>query len=223
MMRKDKGFRGPRRRGFDDDMPFVQESRGGGGTRPPPRPAPSFSRGPAAAEGPAVGAIVKWFNGEKGFGFAELEDGSGDAFLHVGALQAAGFDSVAPGTKLSVTVGQGAKGPQITRVMEVDESTASAAPASAPRGGPPRSGPPRPGARQAPDLSTAVSVSGTVKWFNSEKGFGFVASETGGKDVFVHVSVLGAAGLTSLPEGQRVTMKVVETAKGREAVTISLG
>ena len=221
MMRKDKGFRGPRRRGFDDDVPFVQESRGSG-TRPPPRPAAAFSRGPSAAEGPAVGATVKWFNGEKGFGFAELEDGSGDAFLHVGALQAVGFDSVAPGTKLSVTVGQGAKGPQITRVIEVDESTAAAPQASAPRGGPPRTGAPR-GPRQAPDLSTAVSISGTVKWFNSEKGFGFVASETGGKDVFVHVSVLGAAGLTSLPEGQRVTMKVVETAKGREAVTLSLG
>ena len=62
-----------------------------------------------------------------------------------------------------------------------------------------------------------------MKWFNNEKGFGFVASESGGKDIFVHVSVLGAAGLTSLPEGQRVTMKVVETAKGREAVSISLG
>ena len=49
-----------------------------------------------------------------------------------------------------------------------------------------------------------------------------MASETGGKDIFVHVSVLGAAGLTSLPEGQRVTMKVVETAKGREAVSIIL-
>ncbi|MEI6557889.1 MAG: cold shock domain-containing protein [Rhodospirillaceae bacterium] len=219
MMRKDKGFRGPRRRGFDDDVPFVQESRG---SKPPPRPAATFSRGPAIAEGPAVGAIVKWFNGEKGFGFAELEDGSGDAFLHIGALQAAGYESVAPGTKLSVNVGQGAKGPQITRVMEVDESTAAAAPASsAPRSGPPRTGAPR-GPRQTPDPSTAVSLSGTVKWFNSEKGFGFVASETGGKDVFVHVSVLGAAGLTSLPEGQRVTMRVVETAKGREAVSISL-
>ncbi len=218
MMRKDKGFRGPRRRGFDDDMPFVQESRGSG-TRPPPRPAPSFSRGPAAADGPTVGAIVKWFNGEKGFGFAELEDGSGDAFLHVGALQALGYDSVAPGTKLSVVVGQGAKGPQITRVMEVDETTAAAAPA---RPAAPRTGAPR-GPRQAPDLSSAISITGTVKWFNNEKGFGFVASESGGKDIFVHVSVLGAAGLTSLPEGQRVTMKVVETAKGREAVSISLG
>ena len=224
MMRKDKGFRGPRRRGFDDDMPFVQENRGGGsGPRPPARPAPAFARAPVV-DGPPVGATVKWFNGDKGFGFAELSDGTGDAFLHVGTLQAAGYDSVAPGTKLTVSIGQGAKGPQITRVMDVDESTASAAPSSAPGG--PRSGPPRTGAprgpRQTPDISSAVSVSGTVKWFNGEKGFGFVASETGGKDIFVHVSVLGAAGLTSLPEGQRVTMKVVETAKGREAVSIIL-
>ena len=214
-MRKDKGFRGPRRRGFDDDMPYGPETRG---SRPPPRPSPSFSREPMAADGPVIDATVKWFNGEKGFGFAELADGSGDAFLHVGALQAAGFESVAPGAKLRVSVGQGAKGPQITRVHEVDESTAAAQPA--PRRS---SAPPRGGARHTPDIASAVALTGTVKWFNTEKGFGFVSSEDGGKDVFVHVSVLGSAGLTTLPEGQRVSMRVVDTPKGREAVSITLG
>ena len=80
---------------------------------------------------------------------------------------------------------------------------------------------PRP-RRVAPDPSTAVAVTGKVKWFDDTKGFGFVASEDGGKDVFVHISVLGPAGITSLAEGQQVNMRVVDTPKGREAISLSL-
>ena len=74
----------------------------------------------------------------------------------------------------------------------------------------------------APDPSTAVSVSGKVKWFDDAKGFGFVASDDGGKDVFVHISVLGPAGISHLAEGQHVNMRVVDTPKGREAISLSL-
>ena len=80
---------------------------------------------------------------------------------------------------------------------------------------------PRP-RRAAPDPSTAISVSGKVKWFDGVKGFGFVASEDGGKDVFVHISILGPAGITHLAEGQQVNMRVVDTAKGREAISLSI-
>jgi CspA family cold shock protein len=62
---------------------------------------------------------------------------------------------------------------------------------------------------------------GTVKWFTPEKGMGFVEVDGGGKDVFVHISVVERAQLTSLTEGQRVAMRVVETQKGRQAVSIS--
>jgi cold shock protein len=211
MMRKGKGFREPRRRGFDDDEPFGHDIRA-------PRPSRPFggamSREPAAPEGPAVEATVKWFNPEKGFGFAELADGSGDAFLHIAALQVAGYDTVQPGAKLRANIGQGAKGPQITRVLEIDESVAPPPPRRTAQGG---------ASRYAPDPSTAVDMVGTVKWFNAEKGFGFVACDDGGKDVFLHVSVLQRSGVTQLAEGQRVSMGVVDTPKGREAVSISVG
>jgi cold shock CspA family protein len=69
-------------------------------------------------------AKVKWFNGEKGFGFVELTDGSGEAFLHISVVEAAGHTALEPGTTLTVRVGQGPKGPQITEITAVDSSTA---------------------------------------------------------------------------------------------------
>jgi len=56
---------------------------------------------------------------------------------------------------------------------------------------------------------------GTVKWFNSQKGFGFIAPEGGSKDVFVHISALERAGLHTLNEGQRVQFDVVPGKDGR--------
>jgi CspA family cold shock protein len=57
---------------------------------------------------------------------------------------------------------------------------------------------------------------GTVKWFNAQKGFGFIQPEGGGKDVFVHITAVQAAGMNGLDEGQRVTFEVVRE-RGKEA------
>ena len=225
-MSKGKDFR-PRKRGFDDDGPMPYESR--------PRPARAHGGGPDSAFGgppmggqsgpidfgaPPVDAVVKWFKADKGYGFVELAGGAGDAFLHANALHAAGHDTVPAGAKLRVQVGAGAKGAQVTRVIEVDTAGIVERP-QRPSSDGFRDGP-RPPRRVAPDPSTAVSVTGKVKWFDDAKGFGFVASEDGGKDVFVHISILGPAGISHLAEGQQVTMRVVDTPKGREAISLSV-
>jgi CspA family cold shock protein len=61
---------------------------------------------------------------------------------------------------------------------------------------------------------------GTVKFFNSAKGFGFIAPEDGGKDVFVHVTAVEAAGMRSLAEGQRVSFDVQPDARGVKATNL---
>ena len=218
-MSKGRDFRGPKKRGFDDDGPSPFDA-----PRIPRTPRPAFggstfgSPPGDAGSGATVDATVKWFKSDKGFGFVELANGTGDAFLHIGALQSAGYETVPPGAKLKVAVGNGMKGVQVTRVFEVDTSTAQPERPQRSFGDSPR--PPR---RAMPDPSTAVSVSGSVKWFDENKGFGFVQSNDGGKDVFVHISVLGSSGVQHLAEGQAVNMRVVDTPKGREALSISLG
>jgi cold shock protein len=57
---------------------------------------------------------------------------------------------------------------------------------------------------------------GTVKWFNGQKGYGFIAPDTGGKDVFVHISAVEKAGFSSLVEGAKVTFDVVAN-RGKES------
>ncbi|MEO0697899.1 MAG: cold-shock protein [Pseudomonadota bacterium] len=62
-------------------------------------------------------------------------------------------------------------------------------------------------------------ANGTVKWFNTTKGFGFIAPEGGGKDVFVHISALERSGLTGLVDDQKVTFDVEDGRDGRESAT----
>jgi CspA family cold shock protein len=65
-----------------------------------------------------------------------------------------------------------------------------------------------------------IMTIGTVKFFNTSKGFGFIAPEGGGKDVFVHASAVEAAGMRSLDEGQRVSFDTQPDAKGSKAVNL---
>ncbi|MCA1836682.1 MAG: cold-shock protein [Actinomycetota bacterium] len=61
---------------------------------------------------------------------------------------------------------------------------------------------------------------GTVKWFNAEKGFGFISQDDGGNDVFVHHSEIDAGGFRSLDEGQRVEFEIRQSDKGQKATGV---
>ncbi|SPJ22570.1 cold-shock protein [Palleronia abyssalis] len=62
-------------------------------------------------------------------------------------------------------------------------------------------------------------ANGTVKWFNATKGFGFIAPDTGGKDVFLHISAVERAGLSTVNDDQKVTYDVESGRDGRESAT----
>lgn len=149
--------------------------------------------------------VVKWFNFAKGFGFVAQEDGGQDAFLHASIVTRMGLRELNEGTELVVKVSSGAKGPQVVDIVEVLGVVAM--PASSGRPAP--TGP-------------VVEMTGAIKWFKPNKGFGFATPDDGGRDVFVHRSILIQAGIQQLESGQRVRMKVQTAAKGREAVEIEL-
>jgi cold shock protein len=202
-----QNFRNSRRREFQVETFHAQPRRFGTG--------PRFSQTQfEAPSGPPIHGVVKWFSPEKGFGFVELSDGSGDAFLHGSVLAQSGIDALQPGETVEVRVGPGHKGPHVTEMLSVDSSTAKPTI-------PQRSSFRATGASgQSSDLS--VEETGTVKWFNTEKGFGFITRDSGGKDVFVHISALERSGLTSLGEGDRVIVDIAEGRKGLEAARLRL-
>jgi CspA family cold shock protein len=224
---KDSRQRQPRRRGFDDDNFF--------GNTPAPPTFPTFATPNAA---PQLQATVKWYNPEKGFGFVELADGSGDVFLHANALQASGFQQVGQGATLQVRVGQGQKGRQVEQVVAVDESTATPGRPGPGAGGPRPSGGPGGGGyggaggtsdggfrsarppRPPMDTGPGVEMTGTVKWYDPNKGFGFISPQDGSKDVFVHATALERAGHPPLTEGQSVRVVVGQGMKGPEVRSI---
>jgi CspA family cold shock protein len=201
---RDRDFRPTRRRGFDDDN-FESPRHSFG--------SPFGAQRSEAPSGLPVQAVVKWYNPDKGFGFVQLADGSGDAFLHVSVVERSGHDSVPPGATLEVRAGPGPKGPQVTEILSVDNSTAQQEP-------PRRARPEQP--VYPPAGQAAVEESGTVKWYNAMKGFGFIASDRGGKDIFVHASALKRAGIADLAEGQRVAVDVIDGKKGPEAASLRL-
>ena len=192
--------REPKRGGYDDNQKSEnRESR----VRPNyPSPSPSQASEP-------VEAIVKWFNAEKGFGFVAVVGGS-EAFMHIRQLEAAGHSSVPEGARVRVRIGQGQKGAEVTEIIEVDVSTAQLGSSE------------RRPATPSQVMGQVKDSIGTVKLYKADKGFGFVAQDGGGKDVFVHATALARAGLSGLAEGQRVRMQIGQGKKGLEAQTIEL-
>jgi cold shock protein len=158
--------------------------------------------------GRRVEATVKWFNPSKGFGFVTLSDGTQDAFLPMAILRRAGYEDVREGSLITCEVGAGAKGPLVTNVLNIDSSTAV----------PPRSDP---GLDRRP-VRPSTTLEGAVKWFEPEKGYGFISPDGGGKDVFIHITALRRSGVNALDPGQRVRVDVVDGRKGLEADRITL-
>lgn len=175
--------------------------------------------------GPAmsVTGTVKWFNPTKGFGFVQLPDSNQDAFLHISVVERAGRSSLNEGARIECEVAEGRRGPQVVEILSVEDAD----PAMAPMGGRPR-----PYGHGRPPMGGMGSdrggggpteeLEGTVKFFNAEKGFGFVTPDDGGKDVFISARTLGRLGLTSLDPGQRVRLNARMGHKGPMAESVEL-
>jgi CspA family cold shock protein len=190
--------------------------RPGGGGFGGPRPPRDM--GPGVNLGTAKG-VVKFFNGQKGFGFVVRDDGGEDVFVHISAVEAAGLTGLADGQPLEFTLTERNGRVSATDIV-IDGEPLPVTDRAPPRE---REGgfgdrPPRPARdRDAAPMTNGQRVEGTVKFFNGQKGFGFIQREDGGPDAFVHISAVERAGMSNLNEGQRVSFELEEDRRGKQA------
>jgi CspA family cold shock protein len=182
------GFRG----GGGGGGGFRGGGGGGGGGGMPPQ---------VVGEGKG---IVKFFNPQKGFGFIVRDDGGEDVFVHISAVEQAGLTDLADGQPLEFTLVD--RGGRISATnlriegepMAVERSSGS-------------------GDRGPQRQLTGEKASGTVKFFNAMKGFGFIQRDDGQPDAFVHISAVERAGIPTLNEGDRLEFELEVDRRGKYA------
>jgi CspA family cold shock protein len=157
---------------------------------------------------------VKFFNGQKGFGFIVRDDGGEDVFVHISAVEQAGLSGLADGQTLEFTLVDRGGRVSATNLKLVGEilpvTEGRAPPAGGAAGGAPGAGGPQ---RQL----TGEKAGGTVKFFNAMKGFGFIQRDDGQPDAFVHISAVERAGMTTLNEGDRLQFELEVDRRGKYA------
>jgi CspA family cold shock protein len=185
---------------------------------------------------------VKWFNATKGYGFITLESG-GDAFCHASALQATGHSDVQPGTTIICDLADSQRGLQVVTVHSVDTSTAEA-PSRGPRrdfggggggyggggggyggggGGYGGGGGGYGGGYHHRDSGpSGPMVEGKIKFFNDQKGFGFVMPDNGSGDIYLHASALRRSGVQAVEPDQRIRYSTRQGNKGVEVDRVEI-
>lgn len=159
----------------------------------------------------AVKARLKWFNPGKGFGFVIPEDNPTDAFLHITQLQKLGVHGLGEGAEILCVIDYGDKGATVLHVLEIlDVGQVNVAHGMGFI------------AANAEQNALEGKTKGLVKWYKPEKGFGFIMSDDGMKDIFVHKTCLDRDGITELYAGQSVRVHYKTVAKGREATSVSI-
>ena len=196
------GFRGGGGGGFGG-------GGGGGGRGMPPQ---------VVGEGTGV---VKFFNGQKGFGFVVRDDGGEDVFVHISAVEQAGLTGLAEGQPLGFTLVD--RGGRISATdLKIDGEPMPVTDRGPPRDRDERGGPggggPGGGGQGGPQRQlTGEKATGTVKFFNAMKGFGFIQRDDGQPDAFVHISAVERAGMQTLNEGDRLEFELEVDRRGKYA------
>ncbi|MBP5855751.1 CspA family cold shock protein [Marivibrio halodurans] len=186
---------------------------------------------PPAVVHERVSARVKWYNPTKGFGFVKTETGDPDAFMHASVLPQEVTQDLPTGATVTCDLAQGQKGLMVSTVYDVDLSTADpsfggggggAGGGRPPGGGGFGGGGFGGGPRRPPPGPVSDPFEGTVKFFNTAKGFGFIVPDNGGPDVFVSIRTLERCGVPTIDSDQRVRITTRPGDKGPMAESVEV-
>jgi CspA family cold shock protein len=176
---------------------FAGGPRGGFGGDRGGAGAPRGGGMPAQVVGTGQGK-VKFFNTQKGFGFIQRDEGGEDVFVHISQVERAGLEGLAEGQELQFNlVDRGGKVSAADLQVVGDVIPVAQKPA-----GPQRQ-------------LTGDKATGTVKFFNSMKGFGFITRDDGKEDAFVHISAVERSGLPGINEGDRFEFDLEVDRRGK--------
>ena len=169
---------------------------GGGGGRGGPRGGGGGGM-PAQVVGTGQGK-VKFFNTQKGFGFIQRDEGGEDVFVHISQVERAGLQGLAEGQELQFNlVDRGGKISAADLQVVGDVIPVESA------------------ERKPQRELTGEKATGTVKFFNSMKGFGFITRDDGKDDAFVHISAVERSGLSGIEEGDRFEFDLEVDRRGK--------
>lgn len=160
--------------------------------------------------GETVKGAVKWYDPVKGYGFVVPDEGGADIMVHASCVRAFGKATLIEGSRVELEPAEGARGLHAHRLVHVEE----------PEIGPERAPPngfghgPRPTEYLGPNIEASPLVPARVKWFDKQKGFGFVNVFGKREDVFVHMETVRRCGFQDLASGEGMACRTFRGPRG---------
>lgn len=159
-------------------------------------------------EGTTLGGKVKWYDTVKGYGFVVPDDGGADVMVHASCVRAFGRVNLPEGARITLVIGVGARGKHAQEILELEEIEREELPPAPMEGGV------RPTDLLRPEAAEGPLLPARVKWFDKQKGFGFVNIFGSAEDIFVHMETVRRCGFQDLSSGEGMAVRTFRGPRG---------